>query len=195
MTTSPISRLVRPAVLVVAGMLLGQGALTVATPGTAPAATQTRIASCSAWDFRALDSATEYAWVDRRTYRIGDSGDGWFACDADLPHRAVVTKVRFTGQDLHASAELEFCGLVRMALGTTGDLQGMAFPIVRSGMDDRPGTIRRTDDSIEFATVDNGRFAYSLQCHISLEAGAGTAGSVVSIIGADVTYTISSANG
>jgi hypothetical protein len=44
--------------------------------------------------------------------------------------------------------------------------------------------------------VDNGAFAYTLQCRIAFEDGlAAIGGAYAGILGADVTYTISSISG
>jgi hypothetical protein len=77
-------------------MLLGQGALAIAAPAAPQATIQTRIASCAGLDFHPIDGRTQFRWQERILYRANSEGDGWFMCAADLPHRAVVTKVRFT---------------------------------------------------------------------------------------------------
>lgn len=50
--------------------------------------------------------------------------------------------------------------------------------------------VRLTTTSITNATVDNANYAYLLQCELA-NPGVG----IVGIYGADVTYTISAANG
>ena len=188
MSRSPIARLVRPAILLVAGMLLGQGALAVAAPSAPAATTQVRITSCAGMNFRPIDSATGYTWTGRRLER-GNGGDGWFLCDPQLPHRAVVTKVRFTVYDSSSLNEVRYCALVRHGLAAANSEPVAIAGVAATGVGAEPGSIRLTDTSILTPTIDNGNFAYWLQCLIT--GGA----SLTGLIGADVTYRISSANG
>ncbi len=196
MHLSIIGRLVRPAILLAAGVLLGQGALAIAAPSAPAATTQTRIASCAGYNFHPINSSTTFIWTGRQLIRTTDDGDGWFMCHLDLPHRAVVTKVRFTVKDQNDRISLDYCGLVRTSLGTTGETTVVGLPILSTGLSGQPGTRRYTDSSIAGATVDNGAFAYSLQCRMVLGAGLhNIANASFGIIGADVTYRISAANG
>jgi hypothetical protein len=72
----------------------------------------------------------------------------------------------------------------------------MAISVTNTGAADKPGVLRYTDSSISFATVDNANFAYSLQCQIVYHDGLlSSLGDRFGIIGADITYTISAANG
>lgn len=196
MLHSVLGRIVRPAILLAAGILVGQGALTIAAP-TAPAATtQTRIASCAGFDFHPIDSGTEERWSDRIKYRRSKEGDGWFMCNPNLPHRAVVTKVRFTLKDASDLIDLQYCGLVRIPLTVSGAIQPLAFAVAGTGLVEEPGIKRYGTTAIDFATIDNGAFAYTLQCHIVFAPSLiEIAGAYAGIIGADVTYRISSANG
>jgi len=191
-----ISRLVRPALLLVAGMLLGQGALAVAAPAAPQGTTQTRIASCSGFGFQPIDADTGYTWDGRHLYRSNSKGDGWFMCPVDLPHRAVVTKVRFTLSDPSSSVGFEYCGLVRSALGVSGTVQVVGLPVAGIGIGAEPGTVRYPTTSIQNATIDNGSFAYALQCRMVFAPGLQSISSDrLGIIGADVTFRISTANG
>lgn len=183
-------RLVQPVALFVAGMVAASAAAAVAAPQAPQATTtQTRVASCAGMNFHPIHSDTQFAWQGRRLYREGTSGDGWFLCDPHLPHRAVVTKVRFTVYDSSGLNELRWCALVRQGLSTAGSSPVAIAEVAATGVDDEPGTVRSPDVTISDPTIDNNAYAYWLQCHI-------TGGDdLIAIIGADVTYRISSANG
>jgi hypothetical protein len=73
-------------------------------------AVQTRAVSCAGFGFKPIHSDTTYQWFGRHLYRTSSAGDGWFMCAASLPHRATVTRVRFTLKDIHENVSLEFCG-------------------------------------------------------------------------------------
>jgi hypothetical protein len=192
--STPLTRIVRPALLLVAGILVGHGALAVAAP-SAPQANQTRISSCAGYDFHPIDHKTEYTWDGRMIMRTSDKGDGWFMCAADLPHRAVVTKVRFTILDHSDITSYEYCGLVRIPLSITGAAQTLALAVSGTGFGSMPGARRYSTTSIERATIDNGKFAYSFQCQARVLDGFTSISGGGGIVGADVTYTISAANG
>lgn len=176
---------------IVSGVVL----LTFASPSAAQSTTQTRGVSCAGLDFRPIDSRTTFAWEDRVLFRRTRDGDGWFFCTANLPHRAVVNRVRFTVKDSYEDIEVRYCALIRTPLALTGAIQVLGM-VGATGLDASPGIVRRTDTSISFATIDNLNYAYSLQCQIAFGehlAGIGTA--LAGIIGADVTFTITAANG
>lgn len=196
MSKSFLGRALRPAILLAAGILIGQGAFAIAAPSRPAATTQTRIASCSGFDFHPIDSRTTEAWDGRTKYRRTKDGDGWFTCNPNLPHRAVVTRVRFTVVDRHYLIDLQYCGLVRIPLATTGDFDTVGMAISGTGKTAEPGTLRASTSAITFGTVDNGAFVYTLQCHIVFsDPLVQLDGADAGIIGADVTYRISSANG
>lgn len=196
MSQSFLGRALRPAILLAAGILIGQGAFAIAAPATPAATTQTRIASCSGFDLHPIDNRTTEAWDGRVKYRRNKDDDGWFMCNPTLPHRAGVTKVLFTVKDGDNNIDLQYCGPMRIPLTTTGEARAVGMATSGTGMANEPGILRASTTAITFATVDNGLFAYTLQCHIVfgyqlVEIGGGYAG----IIGADVTYRISSTNG
>jgi hypothetical protein len=190
---SMFTRVLRPVTLLVAGMLLAQATLSVAAPTTA-ATTYTRAVSCAGLDFHPIDSRTQYRWEGRLLYRTTQGGDGWFLCDPNLPNKAKVTRVRFTVKDSTDLQSVTYCALSRGSLATSGSVDVMA-DITGTGMAATPGVVRRSDTTISHATIDQTKYAYWLQCqivwHPSLSSTAANAG----IIGADVTYTISSTNG
>lgn len=192
---SPIHRLLRPAILLAAGVLLGQGALTIAAP-TAPAATtQTRTVSCSGLDFHPVDSRTQYSFDGRWLFKSTFKTDGWFFCPADLPDRAVVKKVSFTLRDVSDAESLRYCALVRISLvATDGRFEAMAS-VAETGMAATPGDVRRSDTSIQTPTVDNTKWAYSYQCQIVYGSIEETSDAQAGIGGASVTFSISAANG
>jgi hypothetical protein len=111
-------------------------------------------------------------------------------CDPGLPNRAVVTTVQFTLRD-SASGDIKFCGLLRSGLApqSATSYQVLASVPATPLGDPDPGTVRKTDTSIDFATIDNARFGYWLQCRLGGDGGD------LGIYGASVTYQISAANG
>jgi hypothetical protein len=158
---------------------------------------QTRAVSCAGFDFHPLDSRTAYGWKDGVRYRTEVAGDGWFVCAAHLPHRAVVKQLRFTIRDIAEEIALEYCALVRTSLIPDGSIQVLAM-VDGTSLAAKPGNIRRSDNSINFATVDDVNYAYSLQCQIQFDPSVSSVGPGTpygGIIGASVTYTISAANG
>ncbi len=173
----------------IAGRMLGMEP----TGGSVSAATQTRATSCAGLDFHPLDNYTYYANVGPLLIKSANStgASNFFVCDPGLPHNAVVTKVQFTLRDDWTFAEVRNCALVRNGLtaATAEPLQVMGS-VPTTGADAQPGTVRRTDTSIDFATVDNTKWGYWLQCEID-----GDARDEVGIYGADVVYTITSASG
>lgn len=64
-----------------------------------------------------------------------------------------------------------------------------------TGMSATPGTVRRSTSAISNATIDDASFAYWLQCQIIFGSGLTNTAGHNGIIGADVTYRISSTNG
>src|SRR5262245_21382284 len=155
MSKTTIGRAVRPALLLVAGMLLGQGALALAASPVPAATVQTRVSSCAGFGFRPINSETGYNWDNREVYRRSNKGDGWFMCPVDLPHRAVVTRVRFTISDTSEYVGFEYCGLVRSALAPTGTIQVVGLALSGISTDAQPGTKRYGTTAIHHATVDN----------------------------------------
>ncbi len=102
--------------------------------------------------------------------------------------------VRFTLYDNSDLINIAYCALVRGSLGTgTGDAQAMAV-IDQTGMAATPGSVRRSDTTIVHATVDQAAYGYWLQCQI-IYADTLVATDENGIIGATVTYRISSADG
>ena len=128
-------------------------------------------------------------------YRRSNAGDGWFLCSAHLPHKAMVRRVRFTVKDTFDKIDVLYCALVRVPLSLTGQLQVLAV-MSSTGLAAEPGILRLSDTSIGFATVDNANYAYYLQCQIYFDPSlVAIGGAYARIIGADVTYTISAADG
>jgi hypothetical protein len=183
----------RSLALVFAGTVLGASVVAPVLARDAdsvePMAVQTRVASCSAMNFLPIDSETAYGSVAGRRYRVGTNGEGYFTCDPNIPHRAVVTAVRFTVWDNSAAAEVRNCALLRHGLTpTTASTFNLVGQVAPTGVAETPGVVRRTAPAITNATVNLSLYAYLLQCEI---AGNGA----VSIYGASVTYTIDAANG
>jgi hypothetical protein len=193
------SRVVRSAALFVLlltvsiASALAAGVATSSSAATAPSAatvTQTRSVSCHAFDFAPLDTATGSDYASTKRYRTGATGSGFFVCNPGLPNRAVVTKVQFSIWDGSGSSEVAFCGLYRSGLAEAGSeaIQELAA-LPATGIAGAPGFARLTDTSILNATINNTAFAYWLQCNL------GQAGQSLGLYGADVAFTITSANG
>lgn len=163
-----------------------------AATGSLPAATsQTRSASCHAFEFHPVDSATGSDYANSKRIRLGAGGSGFFSCNAALPTRAVVKKVQFSVWDGSGSSQMKFCGLYRSGLATFGAAETVqelaALPA--TGIAQAPGFARLTETTIHNAIVDNSKFAYWLQCNIE------QAGQSLGLYGADVVYTITLGNG
>jgi len=196
MPTSLLGRVLRPVTLLAAAMLLSQATLSVATPTTTAATTLTRTVSCAGLNFHPIDSRTTYRWEGPMLYRFDGQGDGWFLCDPNLPNKAKVTRIRFTVRDVLNQIDVRYCGLVRSGLGTSGGAPVAMGVIENTGLAAAPGIVRRSDSSISYATIDQTAYAYWLQCQIHFGAGlGGLGGPYGAIIGAEVTYRISSTNG
>jgi len=185
------SRLGRPTLFVATGVAIG--ALLAPWSGGSGAqgvTTYTRAVSCSGFGFLPITSTDTYQ--SSGTQRTGS--DGYFVCPVDLPHKAVVTRVRFTLRDQHPSGGVDDCALVRggLTVATAASAQVMAkVPDTVGNETTNPGIQRMTDTTINFATVDNTNFHYYLQCFIA--AGGGQL--LVGVYGADVTFKITAGNG
>jgi hypothetical protein len=163
--------------------LIGVGQVEAATQ-------QTRSASCSAFDFVPLDSATQADFFNAKRIRAGTGGSGFFVCDPGLPSKAVVTKVQISIWDGSGSSEVKFCGLYRSGLeSSTQDIVQEMAAMGPTGISEAGGFARLTDTSIQNATIDNTRFSYWIQCNLT------QAGQSLGLFGADVIYTISATNG
>lgn len=198
MSRSLLGRVGRTATVFVAG-LLAASALTgsvAAAPATV-ASTLTRTTSCAGMNFHPIDSRTDFRWDERTLWRRTNAGDGWFFCDPGLPNKATVTKVGFTVDDQLTEAEVRFCALVRINLASGASATPVAMAVLAStGMEERPGVVRQTLGSISHAVIDESKYAYWLQCQINFDLTLdGMAAEYAGIIGATVTYRISSTNG
>jgi hypothetical protein len=199
-SVSLVGRLVRPVVLLVAGMLIAQTTVSIAATSVSPNATQTRSVSCQAMNFHPIEAGTGFrikgATLLTRWDAAPNTDDnaGFFACDPHPPDRAVVTKVRFTLKDITSAARVSYCGLNRSSLkpGSAGTFQTLA-QVSTTGMAAAPGIVRKSDSSIAHATIDTTDWAYWLQCRIEFEAASGT--DAAGIYGASIDYRISSTNG
>jgi hypothetical protein len=188
-------RLWRVGALITTGVIVGAFIVAPTTAAPTPAATQTRALSCPGIGFHVIDADTEPAYEGTILYRRGTLGSGFFVCPVDLPHRAVVTKVQFTLKDAYVGAQARFCGLVRidLAAGSAGAHRVLG-EVPDTGSAAAPGTIRRTDNSISYATVDNTRYSYYLQCQLTAD-GSPLEDVDLGLYGATVIYRISSSNG
>jgi len=181
------------------GLLFG-GAISTPAP-TEGITVYTRSASCAGLSFYPSDSRTTYDNIGpMRVVRAPrEGGRDIFRCDPGLPNGATVTKVQFTlrfeGVSTNTWAGVEWCSLRRSGLVATATAdQDMAR--IEPGLRTAAGPTRFTDSTIQNATIDNSKFGYWLECHLTHSApwdytGTNTAG----IFGANVIYTISATNG
>jgi hypothetical protein len=202
----------RSLALVFAGVALGGSLVPPVTArvtgadGVVPATTYTRAVSCQGLNFHPIDSTTGYAYDNSNNSQLlyraygyqtftggSDHGSGFFECDPGLPNKAVVTRLRFTLLDNDTFAEVRYCGLFRSGLTPADTTYDVLASFATTGMAHASATpVRLTKTVIAHATVDNTRWAYWLSCQINVpETNSNMAG----IYGADVTYTISAANG
>jgi hypothetical protein len=177
--------------IIVGGVLVSPVAARVTgADNVVPASTYTRTTSCQGLNFHPIDSDTGYDYDRTLLYRTTTAGSGFFLCDPGLPNKSVVTRVRFTLYDGSFSGEVRLCGLFRAGLATTTAFSYQQLAMVpATGTNATPGTVRLSTTSINYATVDNTRFAYWLQCQVTGPDNS------TGVYGADVTYTISAANG
>jgi hypothetical protein len=189
----------RSLALILVGALVGATlvapvAAQVNDPGSQPAVIYTRTASCAGLSFYPADNSTDYFNSGPLRYRQAQFGPGIFRCDPGLPNGAVVTKVQFTLFDSIATCcyGVYNCALIRSALtvAAAADRRFDKLAVVPQTIG-APGTVRLTDSSINYATVDNSKYGYWLECALDF---FGT-GDGIGLLGADVVYTIGAANG
>jgi hypothetical protein len=191
-------RALRPALMVVLGAVIGAGAtptIASALHATAPAVTQSRSLSCQGRNFHPLDDTVTYTMYGNASVQtsFGGTSPVPFVCDVSLPNKALVTKVQFTAiAKSLTSATLDQCGLFRSGLSTTTAATTEPLGVLPT-ISSNAGLVRRTTTTIAHATVDSGNYAYWLQCVIG--PSTSQAHDLVGIYGADVVYSISSANG
>jgi hypothetical protein len=184
-----LARLGRPTVLVTQGIVIGAlvaGAF--AGSGAEAATTYTRAVSCHGFGFEPVNDSIGYE--TNGTRRVPRTY-GYFVCAVDLPHKAVVTRVRFTLYDTApVGALIRNCGLVRSGLtsATSATAQVLAAVPSTTGA---PGVIRLEDTTINYATVDNMNYVYYVHCEIDAYDYFNQLG----IYGADITFKITAANG
>jgi hypothetical protein len=180
------ARLGRPTLLLAAGIAIG-ALLAPASGGGAKAVTEityTRAVSCPGLAWWPVNSYTVYHSLGTR--RRSSTDGAYFVCNASLPHKAVVTRVRFTLFD-NAEGNVNACALVRVGLTTTTATTAQLMAAV--GTTTNVGIQRLVDTTISYATVDNNNYAYYLQCQINTDYF------VEGIHGADIQFTITAANG
>jgi hypothetical protein len=176
-----------PAVFVGQGIVIG--ALLASSLAGSPATavtTYTRAVSCHGLAWQPISYQTQHT----ATGTLRSSGStGYFICNPALPHKAVVTRVRFTLYDIAAAGWVDNCALVRAGLAPTTAAAAQVMASV--GQTQSLGTVQRFEDTtIDFATVDNMNYAYYLQCQIRLGSP-----NQQGIYGADITYKITAGNG
>jgi hypothetical protein len=185
------ARLGRPTFYVAAGIALGALlAPSFGGGGAQAVTTYTRAVSCQGLNWLPTEDGTRYRSDGTLRWSNGstDGNPGYYVCNVDLPHKAVVTRVRFTLLDEISDADLRNCGLVRAGLTTATAEYAQLMAAV--GATEQVGIQRLTDTTINYATVDNTNYAYYLQCQFFSFGNEH-----VGIYGADITYKITAANG
>lgn len=72
----------------------------------------------------------------------------------------------------------------------------MALPLSGTSITGEAGILRPADATIDFPVVDNGNYAYALQCRMIFAEGMQSlSGNAFGLIGADISYTTDPANG
>jgi hypothetical protein len=178
----------RPTVFLAAGIAIGALlAPAFGGSGAQGVTTYTRAVSCQGLNWQPLTGTIVYGAAGMR--RTNETTAAYFICNPNLPHKAVVTRVRFTLYDATGNGSIGNCALVRAGLSptTAATYQVMASVPVTSTS---PDIQRLQDTTIDFATIDNMNFGYFLQCQ---DPGAGS--TYLGIYGADITYKITAANG
>jgi len=166
-----------------AGLLAGAALHPVQTTA---ATTYTRSWSCQGRDFNPIADDQSFGWFHGMR-----TGDGYFQCDADLPHKAVVTRVRFSVHDSVLNGQVSECRLVRVSLGidrAVGQEETLGDS-VDTGVPFNPGNFVTSDTSISFATIDRTNFAYHAICWVDYKTDG------LGIWGVSVTFKITAANG
>jgi hypothetical protein len=183
------SRLARPTFFLAGGIAIGALlAPAFGGGGVEAVTTYTRAVSCHGFGFEPVNDSIGYE--TNGTRRVPRTY-GYFVCAVDLPHKAVVTRVRFTLYDTApVGALIRNCGLVRSGLtsATSATAQVLAAVPSTTGA---PGVIRLEDTTINYATVDNMNYVYYVQCEIDAYDYFNQLG----IYGADITFKITAANG
>jgi hypothetical protein len=180
------AHLVRPVFFLAAGIAIGALLAPAFGGGAEAVTTYTRAVSCHGLAWQPITYLTEHTAAG--TLRSSGS-TGYFICNPVLPHKAVVTRVRFTLYDNAAAGWVDNCALVRAGLTSTAAATAQVMASV--GMTQSLGTVQRLEDTtISFATIDNMNYAYYLQCQIRLGSP-----NLQGIYGSDITYKITAANG
>jgi len=166
---------------VLVGVLLGPA---FQPAPTSAVTTYARSWSCQGADFLPVESGILYGTDSTSSLRWGS---GEFQCDADIPNKATVTKVRFTvlnNGGMHGKIYYCYLGRTHLEPASVGSIDYLATV----GSPTSAGAQRLVNNSPLLATIDRSKYAYFLRCSISGTSDEG-------IYGADVTYTITAANG
>jgi hypothetical protein len=159
--------------------------------------THTRSVGCAGLSFYPTDSHLEYSNLGTLRYLANVPSPSYsrvFRCDPGLPHRAVVTRLRFTlkmgllpeGYDMECM--LRRSGLTAATAQVHETLARVPARPAGGGFDWRLATTE-----IANAIIDNLRYAYWLECSLPLPNQDGPPAR--GVYGADVTYTISDSDG
>jgi len=178
--SSNVRKFAPPVALLLVGIVIG--ALFVQPAGAAT--TFTRVASCNGFGFMPLTSTSGYA--SNQTRRTVGASPDIHTCALDLPHGAVVKAVRFTLHD-EAPAGHVGCALRRNHLSPPDQGADTLASVAGTTDPATPGTVVRTDSSIDTPVVNNQRFSYWAECFMN-NPGVG-------VVGVSVTYTITAAKG
>jgi hypothetical protein len=139
----------------------------------------TRRFACAGTAFENGFSADDYSLS--RLLKFGQGPlPALFRCSVNIPDGALVTDVSFAVKDTDAAQDVR-CSMWRTNVTTEiGAETAMADNVATSGT---PGDVRITDPTIDQPVIDNGNFAYFLQCWVGTD---GTIG----LYGATVTYAV-----
>jgi hypothetical protein len=174
-------------VLLTAGVLAAVlvGPVMGARPNATPNTTYTRAVSCAGIDFTPTDTDTDLTSDGGSIWRSSSNGHATVACNASLPHGAVVKRVDFTVVG-YATAPVSACGLYRVpqAASSAQNVRAVAtVPSANSGTRQRVST---SNINAALATVNNAAYAYFLECQLPY---------LTTLYSGDVVYAITATNG
>jgi hypothetical protein len=143
------------------------------------AESHTRHFTCAGTAFENSFSDRDYSLDVMLKYGAGPD-PALFRCSVNIPDGARVTEVSFSVKDTDAAVD-DACSMWRTNMTTEiGAETAMTGDVTTSGT---PADVRISDTTIEEPVIDNGNFAYFLQCWVGSDNALG-------LYGANVTYVV-----
>jgi hypothetical protein len=145
----------------------------------------TRHFSCAGTTWQEADSTATYELTGADRYNTTATGNRLFRCNLNVPDGATITEVAFGARDTDNTGNDVSCALWRTNMAVS---VGTETNMASASTAGAPGSVRIADATVSQPVIDNGNYAYFLQCRN--EAGT----SANAIYGANVTYTTTGAN-